>query len=350
VRRRLDRRSFLRRTGAAALPGLVAATAPGLLLPRPVRGQGDTSRPGLPLPREIRVGFPWKKLLILHAHLRVLAERRAEPPAAFAAAVAVYRRHRFLVPGRLIWFTMESYIANATDAASLRGQLQVFPLEFRSYDLAPTGKEIAEAIVQAEPAFDASVWPAVQGRYAAKIKPAVEEVFARRREKLLEFLFTSLNAGRLPLHQVDIHLLDQYVLTGHDTREINGRYFSVAESERFTPLGLVETVVMLLGRIIELEDQANAHGALFRLRERQESLHLPNPALFPRAVLYWTAGEAVRRVIDPEHEHVAEQLQIYQRALRSFVPGLKEFWNPYLDGKLALDEAIDGMVRRVGEA
>ncbi len=343
--RRLDRRAFLRRCPALAAPGLLAAAAPGLLAPRPGRGQAR-----LPLPREIRIRFPWQKFLILHSNLRSMAERGVDPPEPFAAPVAAYRKHRMLVPGRLIWYTMESYIANAVDAASLRGQLKVFPLEFRSYDLAPTGREVADAILQAEAAFDKEIWPKLGERYRSQVRPAVEEIFAGHREKLLQFLFTSLNAQPLPLHQLDIHLVDEYVLTGHDTREINGRYFSIAETQRFTPMGLVETVTMLLARIIELEDRSNAHGALFRLRERQQALHLPNPALLPRAVLYWTAGEAVRRTIDPDHQHVAETLDIYNRAMRTFVPALREFWSPYLDGKMTLDEAIDGMVRRVGEA
>ena len=112
----------------------------------------------------------------------------------------------------------------------------------------------------------------------------------------------------------------------------------------------LSTLVMVLGRIIELDDRANAHGALLMLRERQRSLHLPNPALLPRAVLYWTAGEAIRRVIDPEHRHVGETRGIYQRALRRFLPALEQYWTPYLDGGLSLDEALNGMIRLVAES
>ncbi len=67
-------------------------------------------------------------------------------------------------------------------------------------------------------------------------------------------------------------------------------------------------------------------------------------------MLYWTAGEAVRRVVDPEHRHVGETRKIYQRALRRFLPALEQYWSPYLDGGLSLDEAVNGMIRLVAES
>ena len=115
--------------------------------------------------------------------------------------------------------------------------------------------------------------------------------------------------GYLPgmdIHQLRTYMRPRYIQTGYRTRKINDAYFTIVETDRFRGLALIESVLLMLGRIIELEDQGNAKGALFLLRERQETLHLPNPALLPRAVLYWTAGEAVRRILDPGHEHVGK--------------------------------------------
>jgi hypothetical protein len=344
----MRRRDFLRRTSLAALPGFLAGGAGPvsvLLSTASAAMGGELSRP-----KDLRILFHWQKYLILHTYLRVLAERQRDPPKVFAAAVETYRQHQYLVPGREIWYTMESYIARADDPAAVRGQLKVFPLEFRTYNLELTGREIAEAILQALPAFEEQNWPEIENRREQQVEPMLASSFEPNRVKLLRFLMTSLNAQPLSLVQLDYHFVDRYLLTGHDTRDINGRYFTIVETQRFSAMELLETVVMVLARIIELEDRASSRGALFMLRERQSSLNLPNPALLPRAVLYWTAGEAVRRVVDPAHQHVGQTRQIYQRAFRIFVPALEEFWNPYLDGGLSLDEAINGMIRRVAEA
>jgi hypothetical protein len=341
----VNRREFLRRSSLATLPGLLAGTA------GPWLGHAMAATPGTShSPADVDIRFHWEKYLVLHTYLRVLASKQAEPPPAYAGPVAVYRRQMGLVPGRDIWFTMESYIAKAKNVHALRGQLTTFPYEYRSYDLEPTGIAIADAILEALPAFESKEWPELEKRRYAEIDPMLAGVFNPNKKKLLQFMFTSLNAEEIPLRRVDVNLVQRYMVTGYETKPIHGRYFTIIETGRFSTEEILETLVMVLGRIIELDDRANAHGALLMLRERQRSLHLPNPALFPRAVLYWTAGEAVRRVIDPEHKHVGETRGIYQRALRRFLPALEQYWTPYLDGGLSLDEALNGMIRLVAES
>jgi hypothetical protein len=340
----MRRRDFLRRSWLATLPGLMAGAGGAWLGHAAEAVAANGHRPG-----DVEVLFHWPEFLAVHTYLRVLASKEAEPPKEYAEPVETYRHHMFLVPGRDIWLTMESYIAKAATPQALRGQLTTFPLEYRNFNLEPTGTAIADAILKALPAFEKTEWAALEVRRTREIDPMLANLFEPNREKLMEFMLTSLNAGEIPLQRVEINLVQRYMLTGHETRPIHGRYFNIVETGRFSLAELLETIVMVLGRIIELDDRANAHGALFMLRERQRSLHLPNPALFPRAVLYWTAGEAVRRVVDPEHRHVGESRGIYQRALRRFLPALERYWTPYLDGGLSLDEALNGMIRLVAE-
>lgn len=332
-----SRRRFITLAGGATLPLLLSAGLSG----------AQTGR----RPQDIRVQMHWNKYLALHCNLRVLGSGKGQPAPDYAAAVETYRRHLFLVPGREIWFALENHIAPVDTPEGLRGQLSnVFPLSFRMYDLKPTGQAIAEAILQCLPAFEKSEWPQLETRRRQELDPAIKLYFEPKREKLMSFLMTSFNASPLPLAQIDFHMVDRYINTGHHMQELNSRFFSVVETRRFKPLEMIETIVMLLGQIIEQADRSNSRGALYQLRERQGILQLPNPVLFPRAVHYWTAGEAVRRLLDPSHQHVAETRKIYPRALRIFVPALNEFWNPYLDGKLSLDEALNGMIRRVAES
>ncbi|MFQ5718911.1 MAG: hypothetical protein ACE5IK_05135 [Acidobacteriota bacterium] len=299
-------------------------------------------------PSELEIQFRWNKFLSLNTHLRRLARNPADPPEEYAEAVKVYRHQHFLVPGNDIWFTMESYLARATDLRSVRSQLRLFPLLFRDLDLQPTGQALAAAMENALPAFESGEWPALQTRKTTSVDPALKRQFDPLRKKLLQFLFTSLNAEPIDLRRLTIDLVGRYIQTGYRSLSIKGPYFTIVETERFPGLDLIETCLMMIARIIELEDRGNSKGALFLLRRRQESLHLPNPAVLPRAILYWTAGEAVRRLIDPGHQHVGERLQIYRRAFRPFLPALAEDWNAYLSGQIGLDEALNGIIRKSG--
>ena len=344
TRRDLSRRRFLGGTLAATAGRLLSRVS---FIPPLFTGAAMAVQRGGIGPRELEVGFNWNRFLSLHTHLRRLSRSQEEPPQHYADVTEVYRRHNFLVPGLDIWFSMERYIARCRDVPMLRSQLsKLFPLEYRSLNLAPTGLAVSAALARAMPTFEKEDWPALERRRRESVDPAVKEQFQPMRQKLLQFLFTSLNAEPLSLRRIKIDLVGRYIQTGYRTRKINGAYFTIVETDRFRGLALIESVLLMLGRIIELEDRGNAKGALFLLRERQESLHFPNPALLPRAVLYWTAGEAVRRILDPGHEHVGKQLQIYQRAFRPFIPALEEYWNAYLSGQLGLDEALGGLIRQ----
>lgn len=63
------------------------------------------------------------------------------------------------------------------------------------------------------------------------------------------------------------------------------------------------------------------------------------------ALIFFTAGEAIRRVI-PGHVPYAEKFGVWKRGLGSFKPMVEEVWKPYLDGKGLRDEALAELVRR----
>ncbi|MFQ5669792.1 MAG: hypothetical protein ACE5HD_04630 [Acidobacteriota bacterium] len=336
------RREFLRRSWLLALPRLAMSGSIPLLLWTAARG---ASR--LVGPRDLKIDLSLNKILSLHTHLRVAASRKKDLPPELAESVRLYRHHQKLVPDPRIWFRMESFIARARDISSVKGQLNMFPLKYKMLALGKTGSDIAAAMEQAYPFFETRIWPALALRNSTTVKPVLRNLFYPHQEELLQFLFTSLNARLLPLHRVKIDLVGRYVLTGSDAQEVDGKFFTVIETDRFTATGLTETIVMMLGRIIELADKGNHNNALLLLRQRQRELHPMNPALLPRAVLYWTAGEAVRRMVDFSHVHVGKTRKIYQRAFQAFLPALEAYWNPYLDGKLGLDEAISGLTQGV---
>jgi len=65
-------------------------------------------------------------------------------------------------------------------------------------------------------------------------------------------------------------------------------------------------------------------------------------------LIFFTAGEAVRRVI-PEHVPYAEKFGVWERGMMQFKAPIEQIWKPYLDGKGTRDEALVELIKLVGE-
>jgi hypothetical protein len=78
-----------------------------------------------------------------------------------------------------------------------------------------------------------------------------------------------------------------------------------------------------------------------------------NDKLVPRglshALIFFTAGEAVRRVI-PGHVPYAEKFGVWQRGMMQFKAPIEQTWKPYLDGKGTRDEAFLELIKLTGES
>ena len=78
-----------------------------------------------------------------------------------------------------------------------------------------------------------------------------------------------------------------------------------------------------------------------------------NNKLVPRslshALIFFTAGEAVRRVI-AGHVPYAEKFGVWQRGMMQFKSPIEQTWKPYLDGKGTRDEALAELIKLTGES
>lgn len=81
------------------------------------------------------------------------------------------------------------------------------------------------------------------------------------------------------------------------------------------------------------------------LREQARSAGTRVPPNLDHAMIFFTAGEAVRRVA-PEYVPYAVANGVWQRGLERFKGPLEEVWKPYLDGRGTRDEAIAALVRK----
>ena len=73
------------------------------------------------------------------------------------------------------------------------------------------------------------------------------------------------------------------------------------------------------------------------------------PRGLSHALIFFTAGEAVRKVI-PDHVPYAEKFGVWQRGMMQFKSPIEQTWKPYLDGKGTRDEALAELIKLTGEA
>jgi hypothetical protein len=64
------------------------------------------------------------------------------------------------------------------------------------------------------------------------------------------------------------------------------------------------------------------------------------PQRLSHAIIFYTAGEVVRRTV-PGHVPYAERYGVWQRGWGTFRAALSQGWQPYLEGKIELDAAVN---------
>ena len=95
-----------------------------------------------------------------------------------------------------------------------------------------------------------------------------------------------------------------------------------------------------------------SHGIIYKLRNaldteyKKQGVRLPRRDLW-HALLFYTTGEAVRRVI-PNYVPYAEANGLWKSSWSMYIGPLKRDWQPYLDGRISFQAAISNIVKDVG--
>jgi hypothetical protein len=82
------------------------------------------------------------------------------------------------------------------------------------------------------------------------------------------------------------------------------------------------------------------------LLEQARRINKPVPRNLSHALVFFTAGEAVRHVI-PEHKPYADEFGVWQRGWTREREVLTEIWKPYLEGRGTRDEAFAELIKRL---
>jgi hypothetical protein len=84
---------------------------------------------------------------------------------------------------------------------------------------------------------------------------------------------------------------------------------------------------------------------LHALQERARRLDRKVPEGLSHALIFFTAGQAVRSVF-PEHTPYADKFGVWERGFGRFKPALEQIWKPYLEGRGSRDDAFAELIKR----
>jgi hypothetical protein len=224
--------------------------------------------------------------------------------------------------------------------------------EFRgkTYRTREPALRLARALQAVEPQFLKSVWP--------EHRAAVEEAAARLARTLrpkerdaLAFFSRHLRTPE-PRAPHPVYLVAEAQYPGAFTNYTRDTVLSIVSVRSFAGTLLEENVLHEAAHSLDVAPQATpGAGSVFaELRDRLRRAGVAERDLQDAAhlVLFVTAAEAVRQLIDPAHKHYGDVTGVYTRL--PSVAAVAPVWRDYLGGKMTRARALDLIVERVPRA
>lgn len=211
--------------------------------------------------------------------------------------------------------------------------------EMRSLAGAGVDSETASVLQRAEPIYRKAWWPAHRSANRAW-RSSIQQYVDRHGQTVLSFItrayqFTWPEAG--------------YVV--HISAYSNWAGAYSTQGDLLVLASLNEATQGAYGLEIIFHEGMHQWDSQFfeALRTQARLQNKLIPRGLSHALIFFTAGEAVRRVI-PGHVPYAEKSGVWQRGMMQFKQPVEETWKPYLDGKGTRDEALAELIKRTGEA
>jgi hypothetical protein len=270
---------------------------------------------------------------------------------AIAAALDLQRE----LGSGLAWGPIDGLIGECTTGKELRvacGRARE-TLALRSgktLELRTAALRFADALEAIEPVFLEKIWPA----HLAEIHRVEEEITARFEPKEAECIAYVAKHFQLdvPKDPLRVRLVYEGPPLGAVTqRDDDGRGVSFVAVHGAAGTQLFETI---LHETTHTLDIWTAKGSVLDdLRERLEKGGFTRQDRewrdVPHTLMFVQAGETIRRIVDPKHEHYGVVAHYYDK-VKEVADIERPLWIEYLDGKLSRDEALERIARAVSAA
>lgn len=216
---------------------------------------------------------------------------------------------------------MASALARAKDARSLSG----------AADVDAGTRAVLE---RAAPIYRKGWWPAHQASNRAW-QASTQTLVDRHGQATLAFL-TKVYGLQWPADGYVVHLAKYANWAG--AYSTSGHLLVVSTAGAASTRGLYGLEIAFHEGMHQWDDAVVA-----ALREQARRTGAPLRGDLSHAMIFYTAGEAVKRV-EPSHVPYAEAFGIWTRGLGVHKAALDDAWKPYLDGRGTRDDALAALV------
>lgn len=302
-----------------------------------------------------RLDYRIEPLVDLYNYVRALATQRGNPevPAEFAQAVAAAKKLREkLGLSILAWGTLDQNLLSCKSASDLKRAFEALPQEilvFRGEPVAIRAEAVrfAEELVAVESLYLEQQWPTHQASIRAAMQ-RIESQFQPKEAECLNFMIKSLGMQD-PKDVVPVYLVQQASWPGAFTfRRADGGgvcFVSVGRAEHAGSL-LFETILHEATHALDGLTKATG-SVLVELRRKLQAAGMsPSNRDFhniPHTLMFIQAGETIRRMVNPRHEHYGDAAEYYEKIGRVAAVE-RPIWIEYLDGRIPREAALDRMV------
>lgn len=276
------------------------------------------------------------------------ARPESEAPEALRPAVAAARALDAQIGSPLAWGPVDGLLPGCASAADLAARLERVPekLEFgagRSVELRAGVRTLAGALAAAEEPFRASLWPARERRIRAALED-LQAGFLAHQEACFAQHARALGAEGLEL-TVPVFLVERAPAPGAIThRAAGGKGACFVAVDGLQGSALAEVVLHEATHAI---DVARDGDVFDQLRERLAKAGFgPRDRATrdaPHTLMFLQSAETIRRCLAPEHKDRGEESGYYAK-VGDVAAVERAAWREHLDGKLALDAALDRIV------
>lgn|SRR5262245_25425897 len=285
--------------------------------------------------------------LNLHSFLYVLGQSQGRPPASLREAMRdapadAERELQTLTPEeREVWAKAVAAYANGLSKKdpivdkplAMMINALAAAVEASSLRSVEVDSETRATLEQAAPIYRKAWWPAHRSTnqaYRASLQPLIE----RHGNTILAFI-TSKYGLPWPSAGYPVHLAVYSNWAGAFSTD--GNLLVVGTNAHAGTQGVSGLETVFHEAMHQWDDSIDE-----ALRRQAQAIGKNVPPQLSHAMIFFTAGEAVRRVV-PEHVPVAEASGLWDRGL-PFRAVLNDVWKAYLDGRGTRDEALKALV------
>jgi hypothetical protein len=221
------------------------------------------------------------------------------------------------------------------DLALLEGRLADID-NARVVEGAKVDESLRAALEQAAPVYRKAWWPAHRAANRQWVS-ATQQLLKAQGPTVLQFITRAYQMA-WPAGGYPVHAVAYASWAGAYSTDGNLLVVSSNPAAGTSGWGGLETV---FHESIHQWDDAVA--MLLDAQARPAGAQLPRN--LSHAIVFFTAGEAVRRVAPAGYVPYADSAGVWQRGMTNLKAALQEVWLPYLNGRGTRDEALAALVR-----